>query len=509
MAMLADSLKASLLHPLLPLWNALTLVNVPLQAWASSSYLYKWVGALRAWRTQSWLLHHADVIGGILLILVFGLAPFVSSNLTGLLLAACGGWWVLLTLADDRALTTPMNSQPADTPPGEVSASSQFLPTAQIQLGLTPIHLLVLLYWGVIAVATALSPVRKAAIPGLAKATLFLLGFALMARVLRSPQLRNWVITLYLHVALLVSSYGLRQWFFGAEALATWVDPTSPLSKTTRVYSYLGNPNLLAGYLIPAMVLSAVAMFAWRGWLPKLLAVVMFVANSACLLVTFSRGGWIGMVLAMFVLAVLLVDWWSVHLPRLWQVLAMPIVLGGSLALVTLAILFVDPVRDRVLSIFVGRGDTSNNFRINVWIAVLEMIRTYPILGIGPGNVAFRQVYVLFQRPRFNALGAYSVILEVAVETGLVGLACFLWLLVVTVSQGIYQLRQLRTSHDPNAFWLMGAIATLFGMIGHGLVDTVWFRPEVNTLWWLMVATIASYYRPPAPPNMPPTPDQG
>ncbi len=507
--MLIESLKTSLLRPFLPLWNGLTLATVPLQAWAGSSYLYKWVGALRSWRNSSQLMRHADLIGGILLILVFGLAPFVPNSLTGLLLAACGGWWFLLTLSDDRAITASVTTPTPDQAPEPTPAWTETLNRVHLHLGLTPIHLLVLLYWGVTAIATALSPVRKAAIPGLAKFTLFLFGFALMARVLRSPQLRNWVITLYLHVALLVSSYGLRQWFFGAEALATWVDPTSPLSKTTRVYSYLGNPNLLAGYLIPAMVLSAVAMFAWRGWLPKLLAVVMFVANSACLLVTFSRGGWIGMVLAMFVLAVLLVDWWSVHLPRLWQVLAMPIVLGGSLALVTLAILFVDPVRDRVLSIFVGRGDTSNNFRINVWIAVLEMIRTYPILGIGPGNVAFRQVYVLFQRPRFNALGAYSVILEVAVETGLVGLACFLWLLVVTVSQGIYQLRQLRTSHDPNAFWLMGAIATLFGMIGHGLVDTVWFRPEVNTLWWLMVATIASYYRPPAPPNMPPTPDQG
>jgi len=28
----------------------------------------------------------------------------------------------------------------------------------------------------------------------------------------------------------------------------------------------------------------------------------------------------------------------------------------------------------------------------------------------------------------------------------------------------------------------------------HGFVDTVWYRPEVNMLWWLMVAIIASFY---------------
>jgi len=25
-------------------------------------------------------------------------------------------------------------------------------------------------------------------------------------------------------------------------------------------------------------------------------------------------------------------------------------------------------------------------------------------------------------------------------------------------------------------------------------VDTVWYRPEISTLWWLMVALVASYY---------------
>jgi len=76
------------------------------------------------------------------------------------------------------------------------------------------------------------------------------------------------------------------QWFL-AKALATWLTQNLP-SKVTRVYSYLGNPNLLAGYL--PVVLSLMA-FAWRGWVPKTLAVTMFCVNAACLVLTFSRGG--------------------------------------------------------------------------------------------------------------------------------------------------------------------------------------------------------------------------
>ncbi|AFZ32055.1 inorganic carbon transporter [Gloeocapsa sp. PCC 7428] len=451
-------------------WQQFTLTHVPLQDWRSGSYLHRSVvGILRSWRQSSLLMQWADEIAAVLLSLVFVLAPFVSSTLVGLLLAACGGFWLLITLTDLRD-----------------------------QAKLTPVHLIVLLYWGIATVATALSPVKTAAFVGWTKLTLYLLMFALAARVLRSPRIRSWMIAIYLHVALIVSVYGLRQWFFGATALATWVDPESPLSKTTRVYSYLGNPNLLAAYLLPAIALSAMAIFAWRGWIPKALALTMFLVNSICLVLTFSRGGWIGLLALAVTLLVLLVYWLSIQLPPFWRKWSLPILLAGMLSVLILAILFVEPVRDRVLSIFAGRGDSSNNFRINVWLAVIEMIRDRPILGIGPGNNAFNLVYPLYQQPKYTALSAYSVPLEIAVETGLIGLFCFLWLIVVLFSQGLTQLQRLRQQNTREGFWLIAAIAIMVGMLAHGTVDTVWYRPEVSTLWWLIVALIASYLHAPA-----------
>ncbi|PPS41442.1 IctB family putative bicarbonate transporter [Chroococcidiopsis sp. TS-821] len=451
-------------------WQQFTLTHIPLQNWRSGSYLHRSVvGILRSWRQSSLLMQWADEIAAVLLSLVFVLAPFVSSTLIGLLLAACGGFWLLITLTDLR-------DQPK----------------------LTPVHLLVLLYWGIATVATALSPVKTAAFVGWTKLTLYLLLFALTARVLRSPRIRSWMIAIYLHIALIVSVYGLRQWFFGATALATWVDPESPLSKTTRVYSYLGNPNLLAGYLLPAIALSAMAIFAWRGWIPKALALTMFLVNTICLVLTFSRGGWIGLLALVVTLLVLLVYWLSIQLPPFWRKWSLPILLAGMLGVLILAMLFVEPVRDRVLSIFAGRGDSSNNFRINVWLAVIEMIRDRPILGIGPGNTAFNRIYPLYQQPRYTALSAYSVPLEIAVETGFIGLFCFLWLVIVLFSQGLTQLHRLRQQNNREGFWLIAAIAIVVGMLAHGTVDTVWYRPEVSTLWWFTVALITSYLHAPA-----------
>jgi len=427
------------------------------------------VGIVSPWRQTSWLMQWGDMLSAALISLIYGLSPFVSSTLTGILLLAAAALWLILTISDDTNLS---------------------------KISFTPIHLVVLLYWFIAVVSAGLSPVKKAAFSDLVTLTLYLLLFALCARSLRIHRVRSWLITLYLHVSLLVSVYGIRQWFFGAKALATWVDPESTLSKTTRVYSYLGNPNLLAGYLIPAVALSLVAIFAWHGWIRKSLAVIMLGANASCLVLTFSRGGWIGMLIAILAAMVLLAYWWSVQLSPFWRTWLLPIILGTFIGALLLAVIFVEPVRLRLVSIFADRQDSSNNFRRNVWDAVLEMIRDRPIIGIGPGHNSFNKIYPLYQRPRYSALSAYSIFLETAVESGFVGLSCFIWLIIVIINTGLVQMRQFLKLRNQDGLWLIGAIAAIFGMLGHGTVDTVWYRPEVNTLWWLMVAIVASYWNP-------------
>jgi len=449
-------------------WQRFTLSYLPLKQYLTTSYLHRFlVGLLSSWRQGSIVMQWGDAIAAGLLSVVYALAPFVSTTLIGLLLTACVGFWLLLTLSDEAAPRIP---------------------------SVTPIHLLVLLYWAVAAVATALSPVKKVAVNDLTTLTLYLLLFALCARVLKSPRIRSWMIVLYLHVSLIVSIYGMRQWFFGAPPLATWVDQESAFSKTTRVYSYLGNPNLLAGYLLPAVVFSLVAVFVWQGWIKKALALTMFVVNTACLILTFSRGGWIGLVVAFLTVMALLVYWWSIEMPPFWRTWSLPIILGSLIGVLLLAVIFVEPVRLRIVSIFADRKDSSNNFRRNVWDAVFEMIRDRPIIGIGPGHGSFNKIYPLYQRPRYTALSAYSILLEITVETGFVGLAAFLWLVIVTFNTAFLQMQRFRKLRSADGFWLIGAIATMAGMLAHGTVDTVFYRPEVNSVWWLVVGLIASYY---------------
>ncbi|TVQ48528.1 MAG: putative bicarbonate transporter, IctB family [Gloeocapsa sp. DLM2.Bin57] len=431
--------------------------------WRNYSLIGSLIGSLATWGESSWLLRRSQLLGAILIALLLSLAPFVSTSTLGIILLGIGCLWLLLTLTEEQKFSSGW------------------------------IDKLVLLYWAIATVATAFSPVKSAAIDGWIKLTLYLMFFALCGRVLRSPHLRSWLITLLLHISVIVSVYGVRQKIFGAPQLATWNDPTSPLANKTRVYSYLENPNLLAGYLLGAIALSLGAIFIWRGWLRKSLAVTILLVNSACLYFTDSRGGWLALVGLLGTFSFLLYYRYYRYLPKFWRYWLIPLVIGAIAVIGVIAFFRVETLRLRILSIFVGRADSSNNFRLNVWDAVLEMIRDYPIIGIGPGNQAFQQIYPLYMRPNFTSLGAYSIYLEMTVEMGLIGISCFLALVGITFYRGISNLQRLIKADNVEGFWLISAMSGLAGLLIQGIADVIWYRPQVNTLWWFLVALIASF----------------
>lgn len=445
-------------------WLTIMLSKPRLNQWQKGSYLHRFTGGLSNWRDGSCLFQWSEAIGACIISVVFLLAPYVDTSLIGVLLIAIAAYWILNTLATSPKTVT------------------------------TPVHLLVFLYWGVATIATAFSPVKAAAFNGWLTLTLYLTLFALAAQILRSPKLCNWIITSFLLTALIVSSYGIRQEFFGVEQLATWNDPTSALANDTRVYSYLGNPNLLGGYLLPAIALSIAVAFIWEGWIQKTLAVIMVVSNSACLYFTDSRGAWLAMAVLIGVLLLLFYFWWREYLPRFWQIWLLPLVFSSLAGLFLAAFVSSEPLRLRLTSIFAGRENSSNNFRINVWEACFKIIEDYPLIGIGPGNEAFNQIYPRYMNSRYPALSAYSVYLEHVVEMGYLGFSCFLWLLAVTFNHGLRQLSRLRQKRNKRGIVLIAAIAATASLAFHGFVDTVWYRPQINTVWWLMLAIIASFY---------------
>ncbi len=424
---------------------------------APTPLLLRWQGLL-AHQRSGWLGEHLELIAGLVLCGLMAWLPQLTRGGLSLLIFASGLLWLLWALR---------------TRPGGIGAINGWL----------------LAVLAVAIIATGFSPVPVAAFKGLMKLVSYLGVYALMRQLLASaPIWWDRITGALLAGSLLTSVIGIRQLYGDAGALARWSDANSVAQGTVRIYSTLENPNLLGGYLLPILPMAAVAMLRWAGWPRRLFAGAALGLGIVTLVLTYSRGAWMGMVASLALLALLLVLRQTRSWPPLWRRLVPILLLGGGALVLVLLITQVEPLRVRVMSLVAGREDSSNNFRMNVWTAALEMIRDRPWIGIGPGNTAFNLIYPLYQQPKFNALSAYSIPLEWLVEAGIPGLISGAGLFLTAMATGLSQ----RDARGPLVLPALAAIAAFAGLAVQGLTDTIFFRPEVQLIALFSLATLAA-----------------
>jgi putative inorganic carbon (HCO3(-)) transporter len=429
----------------------MSLAPVPTTPW-----LLRWQGLL-AGAASGPLGSRLSLVAGIVLCALMAGLPLVTRGGLSLLILAAGLLWLLWALC---------------TPAGRVGGISGWL----------------LLMLGIAVLATGFSPVPMAAFKGLLKLISYLGVYALMRELLaRAPQWWNRIVAALLAGELVSAVMAIRQLYGDTTELARWADPNSVADGTIRVYGPLENPNLLAGYLIPILPIALVALLRWRSWPQRLFAAASLLIGTAALFLTYSRGGWLGMLGALGAVVLLLVLRQTRHWPTLWRRLFPLLLVSAAVAMLVVAVTQIEPLRIRVMSLVAGRQDSSNNFRINVWLAAIEMIQDRPWLGIGPGNSAFNLIYPLYQQPKFNALSAYSVPLELLVEGGIPNLLAGLGLLAVCIRAGWAQLK----GESGWALPALGTLAAITGLCVQGITDTIFFRPEVQLTGWFCLATLS------------------
>jgi putative inorganic carbon (HCO3(-)) transporter len=333
--------------------------------------------------------------------------------------------------------------------------------------------------------AVAFSPYLVLSLKGLSKLLIFWMAFYAFRGVLARKEAWTPILASLLLAACLQSVYGVYQWTIDVPPLALWDDAESQIA-LTRVYGTLRNPNLLGGYLVPILPLALAGVLAFRHWALKGLAGLTVLAGSVCLYFTYSRGAWLAFGAEAAVLAVAaLAGLWPV-IKRDWRLkLALGIALLAAAGGAAFMVMDSPVLQQRLASMFATRDHSSNSFRMNVWLGVLAMLRDSWWAGVGVGNETFQKVYGLYMISGFEALGAYNIFLEAAVETGLFGLLAFLWIVMAAMARGCFH--ALRGEARP---WAVAAIAALVGLMVHGLVDTVFYRPSIQLLFWLVLALI-------------------
>lgn len=306
---------------------------------------------------------------------------------------------------------------------------------------------------------------------------------------------RNHIAWLLGTIAICVASESViafLQSFLHLEAISTWQDTSrlNPEDILSRVYGTLKpfNPNLFGGYLVCGfpVVLGTVFYFANRKHLKStLIASAFSVLGIYAIFQTGCRGAYLALMLilasAFFISAKF---FWNTY-KKLYISL-----ISAITVFFFMAVTFVGALRHRFLSIFAMRNDSSNSFRFNVYHSSLDMFKDNWLLGIGVGNKNFREIYGLYMKTGFDALSAYNVFLEIAVESGIFALIAFLGFLVELVKDAIKFI--LKSIDNEQIIFVAVSLISVLAVMFHGFVDTVFFRPQIQFMFWTFVAVIST-----------------
>lgn len=278
---------------------------------------------------------------------------------------------------------------------------------------------------------------------------------------------------IFFMTSILLSLYGILQ-YFGFDPLRKMLYP----SAESRVIATMGNANSLGGYLAAAFPFSIYSFrFEASGWKKKIILPGLVLILIA-LILTLSRGAWLGLAGGMLFL-------YRKKIQLFWKrsVTSKMLKIGLPLAIL-------------IFSVFAGflvyRVNPDSAFgRIFIWKVSAKMIDAHPIVGIGYGRYG---VEYLNDQAKFfeeakhkkyeswadNLKGAKNECIQILAETGIIGLVVFLTILFLIFYQFLKIPEYVRTKNRVLNFLVSSLVVILI----HSLVEDTLYAPSTQLLFW-------------------------
>lgn len=196
----------------------------------------------------------------------------------------------------------------------------------------------------------------------------------------------------------------------------------------------------------------------------NLLALGILLAGN---LLTFSRGGYLGL----FAGALVVIVFFWARIKKAHKTIALAIV---SVAVLIFAI--PNPVSSRFLSSF-NLKEGSNKGRIETWEKAIAVTAKHPWLGVGIGNYSLQIKPTADYREPIYAHSAY---LDIAAETGILNM--LIWLAILGLSAKAF----LALAKKDILFFAGATSVIIFA--AHSLVETALYSPTVLTLLLLIIS---------------------
>lgn len=332
----------------------------------------------------------------------------------------------------------------------------------------------------------------------------------------------NFIIYVLTASVILISLYGLYQYFYGLQETRDWIEKTglaehlssSLLGRLSRnrVFSLFVYPNALAGFLVLTfpVVLSVfiktirerdyrkygnilivasagsllLAMYVFRPMLffPALIGIILSpLTVIVALYLTFSKGG----LLSFFIMFMLYLLFSFLHFKIKIRALALIIAFIVIVVLISSALLFQKYKGDSLSAPL-----PSAKVRFDYWKAGVEMVKDKPLLGVGSG--AFGAFYPKYKLPGAQETQmAHNDYVQFLAETGSVGFFFYISAMMIILITMAKKCLRLDLSRSDN-YLMLGIFMGVTGL----LIDSAWefvlYIPGISSTLFLLSAVFMS-----------------
>ena len=301
----------------------------------------------------------------------------------------------------------------------------------------------------------------------------FALSYFLIVNNIKTKNQWYNLLVVYVLAGLLVGLYGVYQNYFVSVTDTSWVDEDMFTEIKTRVYSTFDNPNVLGQYLVMVIPVAFAMMWSEKGAIKKLFYLAVTAVMGACLIFTWSRAAWVGIMLA--------IGFYMVMKDRRWASLLV-------VALLVMPFVLPESIISRITSLG-NMKDSSTAYRFSVWLSSLRMAKDYWLSGIGLGAGAFERVY---QKYALNgagfALHAHNFYIQLVVEMGVLGIVSFV-ALIISAYKKIISIKDKNSVNNNIALAMGGA---LVGYMFQGVAENLWYNYRMILLFFIYLGILES-----------------
>ncbi len=321
----------------------------------------------------------------------------------------------------------------------------------------------------VVAAMTSFAPVKSFSIWAI-YFVFMAVYFAIINFVNSKKALMN-LVTTFVISGFLVCLYGIMQYLFGWDTAQAWMDEEMFEDIKMRIYSTLGNPNVLGEYILLVLPASIGLMWTTKKTCAKIVYAGISALMFAALILTFSRGCWIGIMAAAAVFITFAAG-------KLWGL--------GLIALPIIPMILPESIINRFSSIG-DMKDSSTSYRVYIWMGTLAMMRDFWVSGIGMGQEAFTQVYPFYSYNGVVAPHSHNLFLQILVESGVAGILVFAIILILFIKRVIVGY-QFGGKGDALSTLMTALTAGICGFLVQGMFDNCFYNYRVMLVFWCTLA---------------------